>query len=57
MTDMKKLKEGIISATLALQDILDAEAGEDIHFLTKKEYEIIDEMTGFLCDIYKRTLK
>ena len=57
MTDMNKLKEGIISATLALQDILDAEAGEDIHFLTKKEYELIDEMTGFLCDIYKRTRK
>lgn len=57
MTDMNKLKEGIISASLALQDILDAEAGEDIHFLTKKEYEIIDEMIGFLCDIYKRTLK
>ena len=57
MTDMYRLKEGIISATLALQDVLDAEAGEEVHFLTKKEYELIDEMTGFLCDIYKRTRK
>ena len=54
---MNKVKEGAISATLGLQDMLDAEAGEDVHFLTKKEYERIDEMISFLCDIYKRTLK
>ena len=56
MTNMHKLKEGIVSATLGLQDMLDAEGGEVVHFLSKTEYKKVEEMRKFLTDIYLRTL-
>ena len=55
MTNMHKLKEGIISATLGLQDMLEAEGGEVVHFLSKTEYKKVQEMQKFLTDLYLRT--
>ena len=55
MTNMHKMKEGIVSATLGLQDMLDAEGGEVVHFLTKTEYKKVEETRKFLTDLYLRT--
>lgn len=56
MTNMHKLKEGIVSATLGLEDMIEAENGEVVHFLSKTEYEKVRQMQKFLTDIYLRTL-
>lgn len=54
MTDMNRLKEGIITATLGLDDMRLAEAGDGVHFLTKSEYKKVDEMIDFLTEMYIR---
>lgn len=52
ITDMLKLKEGIISATLGLKDMLEAEDGASVHFLQKLEFQKIEGMIDFLTDLY-----
>jgi len=56
MTNMHRMKEGIISATLGLDDMIKAEGGEDVHFLSRTEYEKVKQMQKFLTDLYLRAL-
>lgn len=55
MTDMERLKDGLVRAISGLDDILSAEEDSEVHFLTKTEYGKIEEMIKTIHRIYCRT--
>ena len=54
MTDLPKLQDAIATAHDALVDILEAEQGDSVHYLTLPEFYKIEKMAHFLGELYDR---
>lgn len=54
MTDLVKLDKGLVTAIDALADVLEAEAGEQVHYLSAREYTDISKMIHYLTGILQR---
>lgn len=54
MSDLPKLQDAIVTAHDALVDILEAEQGDTVHYLTLPEFYKIEKMAHFLGELYDR---
>jgi len=54
MSDLPKLQDAIATAHDALVDILEAEQGDSVHYLTLPEFYKIEKMAHFLGELYDR---